>query len=185
MKKIVKLCLHLSYIAHNSFHFDEIWTKIDLPLQSLYRPDLSRLAEARASLSTSHPDQVVGWEKQTKIHLRNTTEPFNKYLPNWRSGSNVETFALLSQLKNVTKSRRKSSGYYTRNKSDTSNPKTLGLLKTKTTRKVKLTCLQVIQKTKKICFVIPTTIPQELRWVLHIQTKSLVEKNKLKSYRIF
>eukprot|EP00093_Oithona_nana_P001868 01868.XXX_9816_11426_1 [CDS] Oithona nana genome sequencing. len=37
------------------------------PKQSLYRPDLSRLAEARASLSTSHPDQVVGREKQTKI----------------------------------------------------------------------------------------------------------------------
>ena len=37
------------------------------PKQSLYRPDLSRLAEARASLSTSHPDQVVGREKQTEI----------------------------------------------------------------------------------------------------------------------
>ena len=25
MKKLVKLCLHLDYIAQNSFHFDEIF----------------------------------------------------------------------------------------------------------------------------------------------------------------
>ena len=27
MKKFVKLCLHLSYIVQNSFHFDEIFHK--------------------------------------------------------------------------------------------------------------------------------------------------------------
>ena len=27
MKKIVKLCLHLSYIVLNTFHFDEIFTE--------------------------------------------------------------------------------------------------------------------------------------------------------------
>ena len=37
------------------------------PKTSLFRPDLSRLAEARAALSTAHPDHVVGREKQTKI----------------------------------------------------------------------------------------------------------------------
>ena len=25
MKKLVKLCLHLGYIVHNSFHFDDIF----------------------------------------------------------------------------------------------------------------------------------------------------------------
>lgn len=35
--------------------------------KKVIRPDLSRLAEARARLSTAHPNQVVGREKQTKI----------------------------------------------------------------------------------------------------------------------
>ena len=33
MKKFVKLCLHLSYIVQNSFHFDEIFhMKFKLPI---------------------------------------------------------------------------------------------------------------------------------------------------------
>ena len=37
MKKFVELCLHLSYIAHNSFHFDEIFhIKFKLPILVFY-----------------------------------------------------------------------------------------------------------------------------------------------------
>ena len=37
------------------------------PRRSLFSPDLTRLSDARKSLSTGLPDQVVGREKQTKI----------------------------------------------------------------------------------------------------------------------
>ncbi len=47
--------------------FEENKDNVTPSKKTLYRPNTSRLAEARAALSTSHPSEVIGREKQAKV----------------------------------------------------------------------------------------------------------------------
>ena len=54
-------------VKANLFEETCVTPKKSTPKKSLFKNNVSKYAEARACLSSSHPDEVVGREKQTKI----------------------------------------------------------------------------------------------------------------------